>query len=80
MDKIDFNNYWFEYDPTKATYLMDESSLIFIHLNSSDVMINIAMVDNQITLTPGLDVTVEQSADNYYRLICNEYNSRNEYS
>ncbi|CAI2696967.1 hypothetical protein LAKU_21c00270 [Apilactobacillus kunkeei EFB6] len=72
MDKLQFMDYTFMFNPDHSTYTNNEEGLTFFNLDG-EVRIKIRFKNGRLVLLPQLGVTIKKVDDKTYRIIANEY-------
>ncbi len=72
MDKLQFADYTFMFNPDHSTYTSNEEGLTFFNLDG-ETRIKIRFKNERLVLLPQLGVTIKRVDDKAYRIIANEY-------
>ncbi|CAI2697307.1 hypothetical protein AKUA1404_14420 [Apilactobacillus kunkeei] len=72
MDKLQFMDYTFLFNPGHSTYTNNEEGLTFFTLDGED-RIKIRFKNERLVLLPQSGVTIKKVDDKTYRIIANEY-------
>ncbi|TPR26330.1 hypothetical protein DY120_01135 [Apilactobacillus micheneri] len=73
MNKVNFKEYSFFYNPSDEKYLMDNNSLVFFKKNNDkEIMIHFSFKDNQLVIRPRYGVTFQKIASKEYKIMMNK--------
>ncbi|GAA6113003.1 MAG: hypothetical protein M3005_03990 [Apilactobacillus sp.] len=72
MDKLQFMDYTFLFNPDHSTYTNNDEGLTFFMLDG-EVRIKIRFKNERLVLLPQYGVTIKKADDKTYHIIANEY-------